>query len=238
MTERGAATLQRSATRLAIGPSALRRDGTRLVIDIDEVAVPWPRRVRGTVTVDTRAWTAHPVALDPDGRHHWTPHAPCARVRVALDRPRVRWEGHAYVDGNHGSEPLETGFRDWQWARATLANGQTVVLYDTAPRRGPATELALRFDALGNAMPFAAPPVQPLPRTAWGIARSAHSDGAPRLLQTLENAPFYARSLVALQLGGEAVTAVHESLALDRFAAPWVQLMLPFRMPRRAGAAR
>jgi hypothetical protein len=27
---------------------------------------------------------------------------------------------------------------------------------------------------------------------------------------------------------------VHESLMLDRFAAPWCKLMLPFRMPRRA----
>jgi len=25
---------------------------------------------------------------------------------------------------------------------------------------------------------------------------------------------------------------VHESLSLDRFRAPWVQAMLPFRMPR------
>jgi carotenoid 1,2-hydratase len=27
---------------------------------------------------------------------------------------------------------------------------------------------------------------------------------------------------------------VHESLDLDRFAQRWVQLLLPFRMPRRA----
>jgi carotenoid 1,2-hydratase len=28
------------------------------------------------------------------------------------------------------------------------------------------------------------------------------------------------------------MTAVHESLSLDRFQARWVQAMLPFRMPR------
>jgi carotenoid 1,2-hydratase len=30
------------------------------------------------------------------------------------------------------------------------------------------------------------------------------------------------------------VVAMHESLSLDRFMRPWVQAMLPFRMPRRA----
>ena len=51
--------------------------------------------------------------------------------------------------------------------------------------------------------------------------------------QTLEDAPFYARSVIATRLRGEDVTAVHESLSLDRFRAPWVQAMLPFRIPRR-----
>ncbi|HBM14153.1 MAG TPA: carotenoid 1,2-hydratase, partial [Rhodospirillaceae bacterium] len=30
-------------------------------------------------------------------------------------------------------------------------------------------------------------------------------------------------------------TGVHESLNLDRFNKRWVQVLLPFRMPRRAG---
>jgi carotenoid 1,2-hydratase len=29
------------------------------------------------------------------------------------------------------------------------------------------------------------------------------------------------------------VHAVHETLDLRRFASPWVQVLLPFRMPRR-----
>jgi carotenoid 1,2-hydratase len=29
------------------------------------------------------------------------------------------------------------------------------------------------------------------------------------------------------------VTAVHESLSLDRFRSRWVQYLLPYRMPRR-----
>jgi carotenoid 1,2-hydratase len=32
---------------------------------------------------------------------------------------------------------------------------------------------------------------------------------------------------------GRSVTAVHESLSLERFRSPIVQHMLPYRMPRR-----
>ena len=52
------------------------------------------------------------------------------------------------------------------------------------------------------------------------------------MVRTLEDAPFYARSLVAAKLLGESVILMHESLSLDRFRMPVVQAMLPFRMPR------
>ena len=51
--------------------------------------------------------------------------------------------------------------------------------------------------------------------------------------ETLEDSPFYARSVVSASLLGERADAVHESLSLDRFRAGWVRLLLPFRMPRR-----
>ena len=53
------------------------------------------------------------------------------------------------------------------------------------------------------------------------------------LARTLEDTPFYARSLVGTRLFGHAATSVHESLDLDRFRSRIVQAMLPFRMPRR-----
>ena len=54
-----------------------------------------------------------------------------------------------------------------------------------------------------------------------------------RVVQRLEDAPFYARSVIASRgYAGQEVTAVHESLSLDRFVAPWVQAMLPFKAPR------
>jgi carotenoid 1,2-hydratase len=53
------------------------------------------------------------------------------------------------------------------------------------------------------------------------------------VLRSLEDGPFYTRSLVESRWYGRTVVAVHESLDLDRFVRPAVQAMLPFRMPRR-----
>jgi carotenoid 1,2-hydratase len=75
-----------------------------------------------------------------------------------------------------------------------------------------------------------------LPRSRWGLVRTQRSDqGAPvRVLQTLEDTPFYVRSLIGAALFGEPVTAMHETLHVPRLVSLPVQLMLPFRMPRRA----
>ncbi len=58
------------------------------------------------------------------------------------------------------------------------------------------------------------------------------------MIRTLEDTPFYARSLVGLRLIGERTVGVHESLSLDRVAHPIVRAMLPFRMPRWRARAR
>ncbi len=71
-----------------------------------------------------------------------------------------------------------------------------------------------------------------LKRTGWRVERSVRSDGTAAVIRTLEDAPFYARSVVSANLLGEPVTLMHESLSLDRFKMPVVQAMLPFRMPR------
>ena len=65
-----------------------------------------------------------------------------------------------------------------------------------------------------------------------GLARSVRSEDAASVVRTLEDAPFYARSVISARLLGEPVTLMHESLSLDRFKMPIVQAMLPFRMPR------
>jgi len=175
------------------------------------------------------------TALDNAGRHRWGPIAPCSRVEVELDNPSARWSGHAYMDSNEGDEPVEKGFCDWDWARAEMANGDTAVVYDVRPREGPGRVVAQRFARNGETTAFEAPPRHVLPHSGWRIARAMSSETghAPQLVSTLEDTPFYVRSLLRTRLLGEEVTAVHESLDVPRLVSLPVRLMLPWRMPRR-----
>jgi len=235
LTERGRRALRREPDALGIGPSGLRWDGSALVVDLCEVTVPVPSRIRGRVRLIPEAWCDRSFALDAAGLHRWWPAAPCSRVEVDLERPALRWRGRAYLDTNAGDEPLEAGFVRWDWSRGALPDGGTAVLYDVERRTGDDLTLALRFAPDGGVAPFSPPPRAALPGTGWRVRRATRADAghAPSVRQTLEDTPFYARSLLATHLLGKPVEAVHESLSLDRFASPWVQLLLPFRMPRR-----
>jgi carotenoid 1,2-hydratase len=114
------------------------------------------------------------------------------------------------------------------------------VLYDAIRRDGSAVSLALRIGADGRVTSAEMLQESGLPGTLWRIPRRTRADAGttPRVLAALEDAPFYARSTLATRLYGEDTTAVHESLSLDRFRTRWVKLLLPFRMPRRAGWPR
>jgi carotenoid 1,2-hydratase len=229
MTERDGAAVKRGADFLAIGPSALSWDGSGLTIQIEEIAAPIPRRIRGTVRLYPSAVETRRLPLDSAGRHRWGPIAPCARVEVALEQPGVAWSGPAYFDTNDGDRPLEADFDRWDWTRARVPGG-TAVLYEVDRPDGKLA-LAMRYDDAGGVTDFLAPDAVSLPKTLWGVQRVISAE-APRVLQTLEDAPFYARSVIAASLLGHSVVGVHESLAMRRFVAPWVQAMLPFRMPR------
>ncbi|GAN77692.1 carotenoid 1,2-hydratase [Acidisphaera rubrifaciens] len=233
MTERGASHLHRTATSFALGPSTLAWDGDALVIDIDERAAPLPRRVRGRVRVHPGTPTDATFHLDAERRHRWSPIAPCARVEVRFDQPALAWAGDGYFDSNAGSVPLEDSFDHWTWSRAPLRDG-AAILYDVRRRDGSVQNLSLRVGRDGRVADYAAPAACPLPGTRWGIARAtrAETPGGTRLRTTLTDAPFYARSLLDTRIDGEPVIAMHEALSMRRFVAPWVQAMLPFRMPR------
>ena len=138
-----------------------------------------------------------------------------------------------------GDRPLEDDFVRWDWSRAALPDGMGV-LYDVTPRgSGPGVSLAMRYAAAGGVTDLPACPSAALPPTAWRLARRIGTPDGSRssVLRTLEDTPFYDRSLVSTGAFGSPVTALHESLSLDRFRAPWVQAMLPFRMPRAPGRA-
>jgi carotenoid 1,2-hydratase len=239
MTERGRAALSVTDQQITIGPSAITWNGSSLTIVLDEVCVPLPRRIRGTITVTPDAMTGEEFVLNPAGDHRWWPIAPRSRVSVKMHEPELSWSGTGYLDHNRGAEPVTAGFRAWSWARAATSNG-AMVLYDgirsgVSGGKDEPFSLGLRVDGQGVISRFEAPPMQPMPTTGWRIRREARSDAghSPQVLKTLEDTPFYARSLVKARIDGEAITAVHESLSVDRFAKPIVQMMLPFRMPRR-----
>jgi len=244
MTERARRHVQREPRLFAVGPSRLLWTGRSLDLAIDERAAPWPRAVRGHLSVVPDGLPARAFALDDAGRHRWQPIAPCARIHVDLQSPALRWSGTAYFDSNEGDEPIERGFTRWDWLRTASPDGSTTVVYDVEPRVGSGRVLAQRFTAGGQVQALDAPARQPLPRTTWWRVdrqvcavqgRSGAIDGPPRVLRTLEDTPFYARSLLDLSLDGQRREhAVHETLDVRRLVQPWVQTLLPFRMPRRA----
>ncbi len=234
MTERGSGALSRTDDAIHIGPSRAFYEGDKLVIEADERSAPFFGRVRGRieVTPDRVHETVYP--LDAAGRHRWRPVSPSSRIKVEFDSPRQSWTGNAYWDMNEGDRPVDADFRSWQWSRAILDDGP-VVFYDVVDRGGCAWPLALRFDPSGAVHDIAPPPMQQGPRTGWRMERPFRSEVDPQagIVETVEDTPFYARSLVRQKLFGRHVTAVHESLSVTRFAKPIVQAMLPFRMPRR-----
>ena len=235
MTERSRASLYRSTNELCIGPSRLRWDGSCLSIDLNELSLPIPRRVRGRVRLWPAGLCNFVAPLDDGQRHRWGPIAPCARVEVELDQPGARWSGQAYLDSNEGDEPIDRAFADWDWSRSAMQDGSTAVVYDVRQKQGADRVIARRFTPDGRSAAFEPPPRQALPRSKlWRMGRSMRSEGSEpaRVIQTLEDTPFYVRSVLDSSLLGERVTSVHETLSVPRVVSPAVRLMLPWRMPR------
>jgi carotenoid 1,2-hydratase len=239
MTERGRDALQRERNWLAIGPSSLTWDGDALTIRLDEITAPLPSKLRGTVRVQPTPLIDYTLALDDKGLHRWSPIAASARIEVTLDRPEISWTGRGYFDSNSGDAPLEDDFTSWTWSRAAIGDG-TAILYDVLRRDGSTLSASILTDSDGSVRDIEQPPQASLPHTLWRLPQMTRADAgySPKILQRLEDAPFYSRSVLSTQLLGRQTTAVHESLSLDRFVTPWTQFCLPFRMPRAFKRAR
>jgi len=236
MTERGREGIERDETAFVIGPSEVSWDGTALTFRIDERTVPLPTRIRGNVRLFPEAMTDSPLDLDPSARHRWWPIAPCSRIEVELDRPSLRWSGSGYFDINDGDEALEDGFSHWDWARVSLDGGKrAALLYDVIDRRGRHSGLALSTDLSGRIEEIEQPKPVRLPRTLWQMRRGtrAEVENGATVKSTLEDTPFYTRSLISTRMLGQTAPAMHETLSLDRFRTRWVQALLPYRMPRK-----
>lgn len=231
MTERRENTVRASASELVIGPSAVRCDNDTLVYDIAEYGAPLPFAVRGRVTITPETIQPETFTLDSGGQHVWRPFWPKARVTARFEKPDLHFSGEGYVDMNAGTAPLEAGFRSWSWARTPLEQS-TAIVYDSEWRGGGSSHLAIEIGRDGHARHFEPPGEMHLPRTLWQVERPARSDGVARVMKTLEDTPFYSRSLIETDILGQPRLSMHESLDLDRFASPVVKAMLPFRMPR------
>lgn len=238
MTERGAASLRRSADELVIGPSCARITSDGIEISLDEICVPFPFRVKGHVRVSFDAMHDIAFHLDSAERHVWRPVAPCSSIQVDFSAPDQRWSGRAYVDSNWGAEPVEARFEGWQWSRAERGDS-VCVYYDAREANGAERSIACAFDRRGGHHALPPAEMHSAPKTGWRMSRPYRSEkGQHGLIKTVEDTPFYTRSLMAQTIEGEQVTAIHESLSVTRFASPLVQLMLPWRMPRRNSPPR
>lgn len=232
MTERGRPALRQELGRFQVGPSHMQWDGDELVVEVDEITVPIPRKLRGTIRLSPAAFQPRWFALDGPQRHHWWPYAPSGRISVDFKDPDLHWTGHGYADCNAGTAALEADFSAWNWMRLTTPTG-AALFYAPQERSGARSLLAFDVSHDGEITARDAPKEASVKNGIWGVGRNLWSEGPAQLDAAMEDAPFYTRNAVSTQLDGAWVSGVHETLDLDRFSKQWVRLLLPFRMPRR-----
>jgi carotenoid 1,2-hydratase len=226
----------RSAHGIAIGASSMQWKGDELVVDITERTTPFGKPIRGRITFRPSHRSRTKIALDAKAAHHWQPVATAGEIDVALDTPRIRFRGHGYHDTNDGDAPIDRDFSHWNWSRASIDRGATMMTYDVLRADGVGASHAIVIDRHGEASDVRGLVAQPLPRTGWRIDRTsrAHERGRVRVVRELEDTPFYARALVETTHGGRALYGVHETLSATRLRKQWVRFLLGFRMGRAA----
>ncbi len=238
MTERGERAVARERHSFQIARNRLSWDGDALVVSVEDFCAPLPRPLRGTIRVKSDALGEGVFFIDDRGGHRWRPIAPFSRIEVDFEEPDIRWSGHGYFDANDGDEPLEDRFAYWDWSRTILDENQTAILYNTDLVDGASRSAALLVSRDGDIRDFEAPPEQTLPATKyWRMRRRTRSEDAQNAIvrTTLEDSPFYSRSVIESRLFGSRRCGVHESLSGARLRQPLVKALLPFRMPRISG---
>ncbi|MEM8984866.1 MAG: carotenoid 1,2-hydratase [Pseudomonadota bacterium] len=218
--------ISRSATAFGIGANQVRWDGERLRIAVDDRSAPLQQSIKGTITARPRALTERPFRFGRDDAHRWWPVAPILDLAVDIDSAGLHWQGRGYTDMNDGAEPLHEGFDDWHWCR-WHDDDVSRIQYRARHSDGETTSLDLSIDPTGAVHTNDLPGAQALRRSGWGIAREQYGAAAAPRVATLDDTPFYARSLL-LRDGTSPV--MHESLSLTRFRRAWVRQLLPFRM--------
>ena len=246
MTERNDASVRANDDSLSIGKSRiLVKKKAQIQIDVNEITVPLPGKMEGTLTVEIPDYDIPVVPLDGSGansaQHYWQPVAPQTRIQVRMNKPQLSWDGAAYVDCNYGDIPLEDSFKSWTWSRSHAPDNQTIVHYDIIDANNDVKQKSMFFDAAGLMHAATADQHHGLkPTRYWRMPRTARTPHGVTLsdLQTLEDTPFYSRSRFLEHHPEHQQISVHESLDLQRFNSAWVRCLLPFRMPRSTRAVR
>ncbi|RSK33046.1 carotenoid 1,2-hydratase [Rhodovulum iodosum] len=237
MTDRGQPALRQTPTTFQVGPSSLRWEGGKLIVEIDELAWPHMHRLKGRVTVTPSAVTDVELPLKADGSHVWRPFAPSSEIEVDLNQPGWHWTGHGYFDANFGIHALEDDFSYWTWGRFPTHDNGAYCFYDATVRDGSELAVGLHFGADGTVEVIDAPPRTRFRRSLWQVRRETRADPGyvPHQVHDMLDAPFYCRSTVRTKVFGEEMVGVHEALDLNRFASPWLKPMLAVKVPRRRG---
>jgi carotenoid 1,2-hydratase len=240
-TESRGESVRADARSFELGGNRIAWEGGTLVVRVDDRTAPWRRPIRGelrlvpTAPPADNAWGA--IELDANREHRWLPVAPTALIEASFEQPEWSFRGSGYHDSNWGDSALEDAFSSWNWCRSERGD-ETKVVYDLLPRNAERRRHAWSFTPGGprRSLEGLGEIDHRLPETQWKVERCTRSDPdtVPELVRTLEDAPFYSRSLLSTTLEGGAGLTMHESLDLDRFRRRTTQFMLPFRMRRRA----
>lgn len=225
MTERGKSMLKLDAHRYELAASALQWHNGELLVTLQERDT-LGRPLRGNLRV--RPLFHQHTAWDLSGGNIWHPYAPLCDLEINLTDPAWKWQGRGYLDHNRGPVCLEHTFSNWHWSRRHLGTAGMDIEYNISLNNGLRRNLVVHCDANGHMTEQPAAAEYPLSKTKWLIARTTQF-GPASIRRTLEDTPFYARSLLSSERG----PVFHESLNLERFKKPWVQALLPFRTPRR-----
>ncbi len=234
-TEYTSKHVSRNPNELVLGNNIINADKDgEILINVDEKSPIIGSKIKGTVRLSFSRLNTEKFCLDRNENHTWHPIAPRGEVVIDFPSLSVNFKGSGYHDMNYGNSPLEKDFVNWDWSRHTVKD-KTIIFYDGVRTAQDNFSIAVGFDDKGKIEPIKPlPEIKKLPNTClWRCPRSVRSDDEPRSIMTLENSPFYSRSLVRTKLLGSVAHGIHESLRLDIFKKNVVQHMLPFKLRRQ-----
>jgi carotenoid 1,2-hydratase len=200
LSEYGPARSERAPGR-CVGAAAWRGRATALVVRFDERTAVFGQRVAGVVRLFPSALPAAPSGPRQPRAHTWWGVAPHAHVEAELTHPALAARGRV-PRRELRRRAARGGVLDWSWSRASLVD-RAAVLYDARRVDGSRAAARAGVPRDGRVEPLEAPRRVELGRSRWWLPRTTRTDGGEaRVVRTLEDTPFYARSELETSLGG------------------------------------